>query len=316
MLVCDLKAVAEVDHDLFNLFKCHEESFSKWQFLFFSLNWEVQHVAKKRNCEATSGREGRRPHSTQCSFKICCYQTSQCFFLGSVISVTVSLCNLPLSVLGDSVCGFCVFRCSLDTQVHRSHSVGVFHHLASAGALPAQTQQEADLLLLASSCKWCVTALDIVRESEKKCDCLLHVQALDLFFLFSFFRMYWIQSLQAFTSSPWAWWLWLLTLTQACWLEGWDVFKCIYSMLSNIKPSCIGIDSLLEHYSKFKQAFTPEWLVFLFLKERQVLKVWLCKKRKNTPNMSSLHTHEHTHVECNGCMQQFPNIVNPLNIWQ
>lgn len=47
MLVCDLKAVAEVDHDLFNLFKCHEESFSKWQFLFFSLNWEVQHVAKK-----------------------------------------------------------------------------------------------------------------------------------------------------------------------------------------------------------------------------------------------------------------------------
>lgn len=168
MLVCDLKAVAEVDHDLFNLFKCHEESFSKWQFLFFSLNWEVQHVAKKKNCEATSGREGRRPHSTQCSFKISCYQTSQCFFLGSVISVTVSLCNLPLSAVGDSVCGFCVFCCSLDTQVHRSHSVGVFHHLASAGALPAQTQQEADLLLLASSCKWCVTALDIVRESEKK----------------------------------------------------------------------------------------------------------------------------------------------------
>lgn len=140
------------------------------------------------------------------------------------------------------------------------------------------------------------------REWKKKCDCLLHVQALVLFFLFSFFRMYWIQSLQAFTSSPWAWWLWLLTLTHACWLEGWDVFKCIYSMLSNIKPSCIGIDSLLEHYSKFKQAFTPEWLVFLFLKERRVLKVWLCKKRKNTPNMSSLHTHEHTHVECNGCM--------------
>lgn len=168
MLVCDLKAVAEVAHDLFNLFKCHEESFSKWQFLFFSLNWEVQHVAKKKKLQSNQWTRIRRPHSTQCSFKISCYQTSQCFFLGSVISVTVSLCNLPLSAVGDSVCGFCVFRCSLDTQVHRSHSVGVFHHLASAGALPAQTQQEADLLLLAFSCKWCVTALDIVRESEKK----------------------------------------------------------------------------------------------------------------------------------------------------
>lgn len=247
-------------------------------------------------CKKTAKQpEGRRPHSTQCSFKIRCYQTSQCFFfLGSVISVTVSLCNLPLSTLGDSVCGFCVFRCSLNTQVHRSHSVGVFHHLASAGALPAQTQQEADFLLLASSCKWCVTALDIVRENEKKCDCLLHVQALVLFFLFSFFRMYWIRSLRAFTSSPWAWWLWLLTLTQACWLEGWDVFKCIYSMLSNIKPSCIGIDSLLERYSKFKQAFTPEWLVFCFSKRGKSLKFDCVKNIKTLPIwVAYIHTNTH-----------------------
>lgn len=152
----------------------------------------------------------------------------------------------------------------------------------------------------------CYNCGDSEREWKKKCDCLLHVQALVLFFLFSFFRMYSIQSLQPFTSSPWAWWLWLPTLIQACWSEGWEVFKCIHSMLSNIKPSCIGIDSLLEHYHQFKQAFTPEWLVFLFLKRRQILKVWLCKNVKILPIwVAYIHTREHTHMECNGCMLRF-----------
>lgn len=60
--------------------------------------------------------------------------------------------NLSFSVLGDSVCGICVFRCSIHTEVHSSHSVGVSDHFVFVVAVCAQAQQETDFLLLASHC--------------------------------------------------------------------------------------------------------------------------------------------------------------------
>ena len=64
-----------------------------------------------------------------------------------------------LSDLGDATCGFCVFRCCLHTSVQCSHRVGVSDHFTSAAAVCAQTQQEADFLLLASRCGWSLTTL-------------------------------------------------------------------------------------------------------------------------------------------------------------
>lgn len=55
-----------------------------------------------------------------------------------------------LSALGDPVCSVCVFHCSIQTAVHRSHGVGVSDHFPSGVAVCAQAQQEADFLHLAS----------------------------------------------------------------------------------------------------------------------------------------------------------------------
>lgn len=66
---------------------------------------------------------------------------------------------LCLSDLGDPACGFCVFRCCFLTKVQCSHRVGVSDYFTSAAAVCAQTQQEADFLLLASHCGWSLTTL-------------------------------------------------------------------------------------------------------------------------------------------------------------
>lgn len=73
-------------------------------------------------------------------------------------SNTFSVYCVSFSALGDSVCGICVFRCRLWTKVHCCHSAGVSDHFIAAVAVPAQTQQEADFLLLASHCGWRFTA--------------------------------------------------------------------------------------------------------------------------------------------------------------
>lgn len=66
--------------------------------------------------------------------------------------------SLSVSVSGDSLCGVCVFCCSVQTQVHCSHGDGVCDHYVAGVSLPVQTQQEADFLLLAFCCEWHFTA--------------------------------------------------------------------------------------------------------------------------------------------------------------
>lgn len=71
----------------------------------------------------------------------------------SFVAVTFLVFCL-ISDSGDPVCGFCVLRCRIQTTVHCSRSSGVCGHVAAGLVVRAQTQQEADFLLLASRCRW------------------------------------------------------------------------------------------------------------------------------------------------------------------
>lgn len=154
----------------------------------------------------------------------------ECLF--PVIGVTIFVRVVSLCVSGVSARGVCVFQRWVQTEVHHSHSVGVSDHFAAAAALRAQTQQEADVLLLASRCGWCFTAQHYnvffcfyrPRAEEKICTrWLTNVLALK-FSSFLLFRMFSTRCLHQSSSLSWAWWLWPRTLTQAHWSEGWGRF--------------------------------------------------------------------------------------------
>lgn len=61
--------------------------------------------------------------------------------------------------LGDFLRGVCVFHRSSAPEVQCSCSLGVPDDHVHAVVVPVQTQQDADLLLLASRCEWCAQHL-------------------------------------------------------------------------------------------------------------------------------------------------------------
>lgn len=75
------------------------------------------------------------------------------FLVDTAFKCINHLLHLLFPLLGDTVCGVCVFHRWLQIPIYCSHRAGVCDHCSSAAAVSVQTQQEADLCLLASDCE-------------------------------------------------------------------------------------------------------------------------------------------------------------------